>query len=162
MLSIRKATETDFDTILAIYRYAQDYMIKSGNPNQWGHTYPKPELIQKDIREGLCMVICDEREVHGVFALCEGPEPTYMYIENGEWMNDDPYATIHRIAGDGKVHGVFRCVADYCKKHYSSIRIDTHADNTTMQRQIEKNGFKKCGIIYVRDRSPRIAYQWVM
>ena len=30
-----------------------------------------------------------------------------------------------------------------------------------MQKQIEKNGFKKCGTIYVRDGSPRIAYQWV-
>ena len=25
---------------------------------------------------------------------------------------------------------------------------------------IEKSGFKKCGIIHVRDGSPRIAYHW--
>jgi hypothetical protein len=29
-----------------------------------------------------------------------------------------------------------------------------------MQRLIEKSGFKKCGIIHVRDGSPRIAYHW--
>ena len=28
-----------------------------------------------------------------------------------------------------------------------------------MQRVFEKNGFEKCGIIYVEDGSPRIAYQ---
>ena len=28
------------------------------------------------------------------------------------------------------------------------------------QRQIEKNGFIRCGTIYVEDGSPRIAYHW--
>ena len=96
-----------------------------------------------------------------MFALFEGTEPTYEYIENGAWLNDEAYLTIHRVAGDGQVHGVFRCAADYCKSLSSNIRIDTHANNLTMQRQIEKNGFEKCGIIYVYDGTPRISYQWV-
>ena len=160
MLHVRKATESDHTIIMSIYRYAQDYMIQSGNPNQWGHFYPESELIVNDIKEGACMVICDESGIHGVFALFEGLEPTYQYIENGKWLNDEPYVTIHRIAGDGQVHGLFRCAADYCKRLSANIRIDTHANNKTMQRQIEKNGFRKCGIIYVSDGSPRLAYQW--
>jgi RimJ/RimL family protein N-acetyltransferase len=40
-----------------------------------------------------------------------------------------------------------------------NIRIDTHRDNAIMQHLLEKNGFVKCGIIYVEDGSPRIAYQ---
>ncbi len=28
-----------------------------------------------------------------------------------------------------------------------------------MQKVFEKNGFKRCGIIYVEDGTPRIAYQ---
>ena len=28
-----------------------------------------------------------------------------------------------------------------------------------MQQLLELNGFRRCGIIYVRDGSPRIAYQ---
>ena len=160
MLKVRKATAADISKIMAIYRYAQDYMIRSGNPNQWGHFYPKQELIRDDIEEGSCMVICDESEIHGVFALVEGTEPTYEYIENGEWLNEDSYVTIHRIAGDGQVHGIFQCAADFCKGLFSNIRIDTHENNIIMQRQIEKNGFRKCGIIYVSDGSPRIAYHW--
>ncbi|MBE6046792.1 MAG: N-acetyltransferase, partial [Clostridiales bacterium] len=56
--------------------------------------------------------------------------------------------------------GIFRCAANYCKSISPNVRIDTHENNTTMQRQIEKAGFERCGIIYVEDGSPRIAYQW--
>lgn len=92
MLSVRNAEIADLGQIMKIYRYAQDYMIESGNPTQWGHFYP--------------------------------------------------------------------CALDYCKNISSNIRVDTHADNKTMQRLIEKNGFTKCGTIYVKNGTARIAYQW--
>lgn len=145
---------------MEIYHYAQDFMIRTGNPQQWGRTYPDPALIEADIRAGLCKVIFDETGVHGVFALLTGEEPTYAQIENGAWLNDEPYVTIHRIAGDGQAHGLFQCAAEYCKRISANVRIDTHADNRIMQRLIERSGFQKCGVIYVRDGSPRIAYQW--
>lgn len=34
-----------------------------------------------------------------------------------------------------------------------------HKDNKITRHLIEKNGFAKCGIIYVADGSPRIAYE---
>ena len=160
MLSVRKGTEQDFDQIMTIYAYAQDYMIHSGNPDQWGHFYPDTELIRSDIREGRCRVICDEDFIHGVFAICEGEDPTYRYIEDGEWLNNEPYVSIHRIAGDGQVHGLFSCAANYCKDIISNVRIDTHENNLVMQRQIVKNDFRKCGTIYVADGTARIAYHW--
>ena len=101
----------------------------------------------------------DER-IRGVFALITEPEQTYRYVE-GEWPNDDPYITIHRVAGDGRAHGIVACAADYCKSLSPNVRIDTHADNKVMQRQIEKNGFVKCGTIYLENGAPRTAYQWV-
>ena len=162
MLKIRDATSADLNRIMEIYKYAQEFMIRSGNPRQWGHTYPEAELIEADIRSGLCKVICDERGIRGVFALLQGVEPTYRRIENGAWLNDEPYVTIHRIAGDGQVHGLFRCAAEHCKALCANVRIDTHADNKVMQKLIERNGFLQCGTIYVRDGSPRIAYQWKM
>lgn len=160
MLSLRNAADADFGEIQRIYEYAQDYMIRSGNPTQWGRSYPSADLIRSDLQKKVCKVIYDETGIHGVFALFEGAEPTYAHIEEGEWLNDEPYVTIHRLAGDGRVHGLFQCAADHCKSISPNVRVDTHANNTTMQRLIEKNGFKKCGIIHVRDGSPRIAYQW--
>ena len=161
LLNIRDAVIADFEQIMKIYKYAQDYMIRTGNPTQWGHFYPDAMLIQSDIRRKVCKVIYDENEIHGVFALFEGTEPTYAHIEKGNWLNDDPYVTIHRLAGDGQTHGLFQCVVNYCKRISKNIRVDTHANNRTMQRLIEKSGFTKCGIIYVKDGTARIAYHWV-
>ncbi len=159
-MEVRKAIESDFNRIMEIYRYAQDYMIESGNPTQWGHFYPDEQMVRNDIEIGACYLICDGEITHGVFTLFDGPDSTYRVIEDGAWLNDDPYVVMHRLAGDGQAHGLFRCALDYCKSITSNIRVDTHNNNLTMQKQIEKNGFTRCGTIYVKDGSPRIAYQW--
>lgn len=159
-MNVRKAEPDDLSAIIQIYSIAQDFMIESGNPNQWGHSYPTKELIKQDISNDICHLVCEGDIPHGVFALFSGDEPTYQYIENGRWLNDDAYVTIHRIAGDGKVGGIFKCAITYCKSICNNIRIDTHESNFIMQKLIEKNGFQKCGIVYVRDKTPRIAYQW--
>ena len=160
MLNIKKANVTDLDRIMEIYGYAQDFMIRSGNPDQWGHSYPGRELILSDIQQGICHKICDENDIHGVFALLTEEDPTYRFIEGGEWLNNEPYVTIHRVASDGQVHGLLCFAASYCKSLSSNVRIDTYKDNLIMQRKIEENGFKKCGTIYLEDGSPRIAYHW--
>lgn len=156
---VRKAKIEDLNAIMDIYKKAQDFMIESGNPNQWGHFYPKKELIKEDISNENCYLIYDNESPHGVFALLKGVESTYQYIENGEWINDDEYVTLHRIASDGRVHGIFRCAIEFTKCISDNIRIDTHQNNKIMQRQIERSGFQRCGIIYVADGSARIAYQ---
>ncbi len=160
MLKIRDAAMEELAQIMKIYACAQEYMIKNGNPTQWGHSYPSAALVRSDIEKKICKVVYDEQGVHGVFALLADGEPDYDNIE-GQWLNNDPYLTIHRVAGDGQVHGVFRCIVEFCSRISGNIRIDTHADNLTMQKLIEKNGFTRCGVIYVEDGSPRFAYQRV-
>ncbi|WP_292609118.1 hypothetical protein [Methanobrevibacter sp. UBA188] len=159
-MNIRKAEMDDLPAIIAIYKSAQDFMIKTGNPTQWGHSYPTRDLVKKDICKRICYLICDDDSPHGVFALFNKDEPTYQYIENGNWLNEDEYITLHRIASDGKLKGIFNFLIEYCKNISNNIRIDTHPNNHIMQNQIEKNDFKKCGTIYVADGSARIAYQW--
>ena len=116
MLNVRNAEIADLEQIMKIYRYAQDYMIESGNPTQWGHFYPDADLIKSDIDQNVCKLIYDENGIHGVFALFDGAEPTYKHIEGGNWLNEGPYLTIHRLAGDGQAHGLFSCALDYCKQ----------------------------------------------
>ena len=159
MLRIRNAAEEDLPAVMRIYRLAQDFMIASGNPDQWGHFYPPESVIRADIREGRCRVITEENVIHGVFSVLDGGDPDYRRIEDGGWLNDEPYLTILRIAGDGCVHGLFSCAADYCKALSDNVRVDTHRDNWIMQKLITKNGFKRCGTVFVRE-SPRIAYHW--
>ena len=107
-MHIRKAILDDLSVIMNIYHIAQEFMIASGNPNQWGHSYPSEDLIQDDITNEVCHLIYDDECVHGVFALFDNIEPTYQYIEDGQWLNDESYVTVHRIASDGKVHGIFQ------------------------------------------------------
>ena len=81
----------------------------------------------------------------------------YDVIE-GKWLNDEPYGTIHRIASNGTEKGIMKICLDYCDNYVSNIRIDTHKDNKIMQHLLEKFNFKYCGIIYLSDGNPRLAY----
>lgn len=157
-MTVRNARRKDFADILRIYARAREYMKQSGNPAQWGTAFPPETLIRDDIREKRNYVVEADGGIHGVFAFIEGEDPTYAYIE-GEWMSDAPYGTIHRIASDGEVKGVFAAAIAFCKARIAHLRIDTHENNTTMRYAIEKAGFKKCGIIRIDDGSPRIAYE---
>ena len=52
-----------------------------------------------------------------------------------------------------------RACIDFCTQTISNIRIDTHENNKTMQNALERIGFVRCGIIYLPNGDPRIAYQ---
>lgn len=158
-MNIRKAAPMDLDTIMNIYSHARQFMRETGNPTQWGDGHPKQELIEQDILQGICYVCEDSQGIQGVFALILGDDPTYTYIEDGKWLNDNPYGTIHRIASRRSGKGVAAECFAWCFNVIPNLRIDTHEDNKVMQHLVEKFGFIKCGIIYVHDGSPRVAYQ---
>ena len=153
------AKEADLPRILEIYDIAKAYMRANGNPNQWNGAYPDPETLRTDMEKQRLYVYKKNGRIHGVFMLLLEEEPTYAYIEDGSWREEAPYGTIHRLAGDGEVKGLFaKCVA-FCEKKVPYLRADTHFDNHTMQHLLEKNGFERRGIIYLKNGDPRIAYQ---
>lgn len=153
------AKEADLPRILEIYDIAKAYMRANGNPNQWNGAYPDPETLRTDIEKQRLYVYKKDGRIHGVFMLLLEEEPTYAYIEGGSWREETPYGTIHRLAGDGEVKGLFaKCVA-FCESKVKYLRADTHFDNHTMQHLLEKNGFERRGIIYLKNGDPRIAYQ---
>lgn len=158
-MEIRKANLQDLEQILKIYEYARRFMAETGNPTQWGNHYPEKNLLIEDIEKDRLFVVCEQGRVRGVFVFLIGEDPTYQIIEDGAWPNDALYGTIHRIAGDGEIKGLVEMCVEYCSNLIDNLRIDTHHDNKIMQYVIEKSGFKRCGIIYADDGSPRIAYQ---
>ena len=158
-MDIKKAAIQDMDRILPIYERARRYMRETGNPHQWKDSSPTCEQLEADIAQGNLYLITDEDGVQGVFALIFGEDDSYGYIE-GEWLNDAPYATIHRVASAGKKPGILGICLDYCETRCRNLRIDTHEDNRIMQHLVEKHGFVRCGIIYLASNGePRIAYQ---
>lgn len=154
---IRRAEEKDLDIILEIYAHARKFMREMGNPNQWGDIHPLRELIEEDIRLGQSYICVEDGVPVGVFALIIGEDPTYSVIENGQWLSDAPYGTIHRLATNGRAKGVARVCFEYCREQISHLRVDTHKDNKIMQKVVADFGFRYCGIIYVRGKSPRLA-----
>ena len=178
-LSVRKAVIDDLPQIMEIFDHARKFMKQTGNPTQWGDNYPTEEVVIDDIAvKGHMYVVVGgvgtsaggtgetgaesaDGHIHGVFALIPGRDPTYDIIEDGAWLSDEEYSTIHRVAGDGRVNGVFEAALRFSLAQTPHIRIDTHEDNAVMRHLIEKNGFQRTGMIYCRDGSPRIAYERV-
>ena len=158
---IRPAEMQDLPAILSVYGAARQFMQQNGNPTQWAGGYPPDSLLKEDILAGRLYVLEEAGGVHGAFALIFGNDPTYASVENGAWLSDEPYAAIHRVAGDGAVKGVFSQCLAFCKSRCGHLRIDTHADNKVMRHLIEKSDFVCCGIIRVADGSPRVAYEFI-
>ena len=158
--TIRNTTLSDLDRVMEIYALAKAFMRKTGNLTQWEDGYPPRALIEKEIAAGQSFVIETESGVHAVFSFLLGEDPTYRRID-GAWLSDKPYGTIHRIASDGTLAGVFSAAVAFCQKTIPHLRVDTHEDNKIMQHVTQKNGFIRCGIIQIANGDPRVAFEKV-
>ena len=155
---IRPAIWDDLPRIMDIYAAARDFMRRADNPNQWGNNNPPRSSVEEDIQHGVCRVAEEDGRIYAVFAQIPGPDPTYAKIDRA-WLNERPYAVMHRVATDGSRHGVMQEILAYAGLFYNELRIDTHKDNIVMQRAVLRGGFKYCGIIYLANGDPRLAYQ---
>lgn len=165
-MEIRKAKIEELDEIMGIFEHARQFMAKNGNASQWGTTYPEQEIVEADIKKEECYVCVEDGEIEATFVFFQGKEePDYVDIYDGEWKNEAPYGTIHRVASRGRVLGISKICMDFCKSQIPNLRGDTYKDNIVMQKVFAKNGFEKCGTIYLggkKDESnARIAYQFV-
>jgi hypothetical protein len=166
-MKIRKTTEKDLNRVMDIYAHARKFMAEHGNPNQWGkRNWPPEELIRADIEKG-CSYVCENEngDVVGTFFFNQGKdiEPTYMSINDGEWIGDNRYGVVHRIASDGSEKGIGSFCIRWALEQCGHLRIDTHGDNKLMQGMLGKLGFTHCGTIYVyEDNDPRLAYEKIM
>lgn len=159
-IQIRKALPADLDVLMDIFEVARRFMQATGNPNQWINGYPGRELMEREVEAGHCFVCIDDRqEIIGTFCFILGEDPTYAYIEDGSWPDQEPYGVIHRLASRGTCPGVAEACVRWCAGQGVHLRADTHADNRVMQHILKKQGFVRCGIIYVANGTPRIAYQ---
>ncbi len=158
-MEIRHTVLEELNKVMTIYDHARQYMRQNGNHNQWINGYPEIELITKDIVEKRSYVCVDEDEIVGVFCFTIGIDPTYLKIYEGDWLDEEPYGVVHRIASASHKKGVASFCLDWCYKQCGNIRIDTHEDNFVMQNLLLKNGYLRCGTIYLESGAPRVAFQ---
>ena len=133
-------------------------MRTSGNLHQWDDNYPSERLLRQDIEKDQLYVV-EEDDILSCFVLQEGDDPTYAKID-GAWCSDGPYMTIHRIAKRSG-SSIFKEVMAFAKRKSKHLRIDTHVDNTIMRHLIIENGFRYCGVIYLENGEPRLAYEYL-
>lgn len=130
---------------------------------QWTDDYPNLYTIQEDIQTGKGYVIKADHKIAGYMCIDFSGEPAYDDID-GEWQTEEPYAVVHRMAFSGEYRGMgltdiaFQLIEDLCgASNIKSIRVDTDFPNKRMQHILEKNGFRKCGVIIFQG-SGKLAY----
>ncbi len=147
---IRKATTYDLTGILSVIDEAKARIRTTGSP-QWQNGYPNEQIFLNDISQEALFVYEIEGVIVGVMAIYPY-EKTYDVIE-GNWLNDEDYVVIHRIAvsnyfvGKGITKKMFDYAFDYFKSN--NMRIDTHELNQAMINYLIKDGFVLCGKIYL-------------
>lgn len=163
-MQVRECKIEDIPAVVDIINEAKTYFRKHNIP-QWQNEYPSFLDIEKDILNNGAYCIAYEGKVVAYSYIALFEDPNYTYIE-GKWLNDEKYVVVHRT-----------CVKECMKgKHLASLflrkanevalqnnvynlRVDTHEKNTSMRKMLQNNLFQECGIIYVEDGTPRIAYQ---
>ena len=157
---IRRANKEDIKCIMRIYEAAKKKMRADGNLHQWSDKYPDEETLLSDIARGELYIAHDGNEIYGIFMLSFSGEDTYKEIQ-GAWINDEPYAVIHRIASFGKGKNLLEEAIDFAFEKTNNIRIDTHEDNNIMRNLLKKIGFIYTGIIHLKNGDERRAYQLI-
>lgn len=157
---IRRANKEDIKCIMPIYEAAKKKMRADGNLHQWSDKYPDEETLLSDIARGELYIAHDGNEIYGVFMLSFSGEDTYKEIQ-GAWINDEPYAVIHRIASFGKGKKLLKDAINFAFEKTNNIRIDTHEDNNIMRTLLKKLGFIYTGIIHLKNGDERRAYQLI-
>ncbi|MGV1060017.1 GNAT family N-acetyltransferase [Clostridium perfringens] len=166
-MEFRQAKISDLDQIVEIIELSKKYLKKT-KVDQWQDGYPEKEDLRRDIESGSSYVLTNKDEIVATTVISLDGESTYNSIFNGEWITNEDYIVMHRVAVHDKYKGkgIFKELIKEAEilalnKGISSIKIDTHRDNISMQRAVVKNDFQKCGIIYLEDGSERIAFEKV-
>ena len=166
-MKIRKSSVSDINNLLEIFDEARKTIATLGI-DQWQNGYPSFDVVREDISLSRSYAVEIDGGVCGTFVMMEN-EPTYDKIFEGEWLGNEDYIAIHRVAisvknrGSGISTAIINYASDYAKSlGRASLRIDTHSVNKVMRRMLEKNGFIHCGTIYLENGDPRVAYEKVL
>lgn len=158
-MKIIKAKLDDLSIIYSNLEKAISFMRSYGNYEQWNDEDDIKEGIINDIKLSRYYVIKNDfNEIIGSFMFTLDEEPTYKQID-GKWLNNEQYGVIHRIMSSKNEKGILSYALDYCFNIVDNIRIDTHIDNKPMRHLLEKYGFTYCGVITLKNKQKRNAYQ---
>ncbi|MBQ9153706.1 MAG: GNAT family N-acetyltransferase [Solobacterium sp.] len=167
-MRIRRSEEKDIPAVMEVIEDAREALRLAGIP-QWQNGYPNADSIRNDIQNGYAWLMEEDGNIIGTCAIIAGRDPNYTLIEDGEWLNDEDYAVVHRIAvrtscKGRRLAGRFFDHAEQIARScgYRNARADTHELNQSMQKALKHAGFVPCGRVYMADGAPRTGFQKVL
>ncbi len=169
---IRKAIKNDLPRIMEIVDEARAYFATVGIP-QWQGEYPSYADFEGDIEGNRLYVAAEGEDLLGIYCFDTQGDKNYDKIYEGSFRLDEEYGAIHRVAVSDASKG--RGIGGMMVNHAISLareaglrylRGDTHRKNLSMQKMLTKNGFTKCGIIYLEgkkdDENERFAFDMIL
>ncbi|MGY3052185.1 GNAT superfamily N-acetyltransferase [Pedobacter sp. UYEF25] len=160
---LRKASPTEQPKIWEILQQAIEQRKNDGS-TQWQNGYPNEQTIVDDIENGSAFVLVDQETIVAYAAIVGGIEPNYIDI-SGNWLSDEDYVTVHRVAltnaakGRGIATTLFKIIEDFAvTQQIYSIRVDTNFDNFPMLSILNKLAYVYCGEIFAHGAA-RKAFQ---
>ena len=163
---LRKAQIPEAEIIWQILQQAIERRRKDGS-NQWQDGYPNQEVVKTDISLGKGYVLEIDNAIAAYAALVFNDEPAYKEII-GDWLTNDDFLVIHRVAvsndflGKGIAVLLFQKLEDFAMENQViSIKVDTNIDNLVMLHILEKLDYQYCGEVYFRG-SARKAFEKVL
>lgn len=153
-MKIRVIKSSDIKEVMTMIDEAKKNMLKKGL-NQWAVDGPNEELLKKYV-ENENGYVSEEVNVFG--ALVKEDIDYQKYL-------DKNYVVLHTfvvnqsLRGTGITDKFFTELEKIARESGDNIfAVDTHKDNKSMLRFIEKHGFKELGPVMINGTKPRIAF----
>lgn len=165
---IRKADINDGVYVNNLFNEAKEEFARE-QTFQWANDYPSINDFNYDVTNRTVFVYEDDGEIIGSVTIMYDIDSNYNYI-NGKWLNEEKYASIHRIVVKRNIQnkGIGTALLKECEKEIKNngifnVRVDTYQMNKKMTSLLVKNNYLECGKIYLQrsdvyDRE-RIAFQ---
>lgn len=162
----RRTEEKDVRQVTDLWEQARAYFREQGI-DQWQDDYPNEESLKEDMAEGESYILEENGKILATAFISFRGEPDYEQIYEGDWSYKGFYGVVHRVAVDASCKGcglggvlIGEAIRMCRERQADSLRVDTHADNRSMQRMLEKNGFVRRGVIFLgRDGARRVAFE---
>ena len=165
IMIFRKATIEDIDSVTAMIKAASARLGAAGI-DQWQRGYPNRESVERDVENGVGMVLCEGDTIIAYGAVIFTGEPAYNDLTGGKWLTEGDYAVVHRLCvneifvGMGFAKRFMSAAEAMASESVKSMRIDTHPDNKIMQSLIDRMGYNYCGDVVIESR--RLAYEKIL
>ena len=164
---IRKAINTDIDSIIIITKACAKHMINN-NIFQWNRFYPNKNVFENDVKRNELYVITYNKFIVGCIVISTFMDKEYIPVNWLTKTNNSIY--IHRLAvhpnyqGKGFAQKLMDFAESFAiNNNYNSVRLDTFSKNKRNQKFYEIRGYKRLENIYFpkQSKDPFYCYELV-